>query len=398
MDLEEIVEFWKQDIPFEQKAKLYYEKVEHIIDDEGGYRPVNFEYRKQTMWYFKDDGQFEVFDDYTLDSNRVIERKDGGKTTIPYILNGYLTINVSKNGKRYGRRLSRAMLSTFLGPPPDVTYTADHIGNERKLDDDLTNLRWLDRSGQNNNRTMPEMRKSTRIIANELFPDNELTAKEWTHVFTKPNGTKYFHKTISRWARTKENGFSYKTYNDLIDEEWKLVGDPEKNHVEISNKSRVKDVMLSASGREEHVLSADQLSFNGGYPSKRIDGELRPVHVLVFQLWYPELWKNRNPGEKVLHKKDNRLDFRPENLRLGTPSENGKDAHDNGKYDGKQTARQPCIAYDGDKEVGNFKSLLEAARYLVETVKKLKFKTAFTGIYRSLDKDKSYKGFMWKSV
>jgi hypothetical protein len=35
----------------------------------------------------------------------------------------------------------------------------------------------------------------------------------------------------------------------------------------------------------------------------------------------------------VLHEDDDKEDFRPHKLRLGTRSDNAKDAHDNGKFD-----------------------------------------------------------------
>ena len=401
MDPDEFARFWKQDLPFEEKARIYYERVEHVVDDKGGYRPIlTGEYRKDTLRYFKDDGEYEVFDDYTIDTNKIIERKDRKKDPIPYETGGYLKISVRKNKKPYARSLARAILSTFLGPPPDLMFTADHIESERKLDDDLSNLRWLHKSGQANNRFMPETRRDARLIVNDLFPGDELTVKEWCELLTKPDGTKYSHITIREWARTKEYGFSYKTYEKIDDEEWKIYGDPNKNHVEISNMNRVKDVLFSESGREEHILLAEELSLRSGYPCKMIDGEKYLIHILVFQLWYPELWKNKKSDDMVLHKEDNRLDFRPENLRLGPPSANITDAHDNGKYDGTKSARQPCIAYKDDAVVEelSFKSMHDAARYLVEHNEDLKFETARSGIRNNINKNKEYKGFTWKSA
>ncbi|AGE58277.1 hypothetical protein PBCVNY2B_247R [Paramecium bursaria Chlorella virus NY2B] len=399
MDPDEFARFWKQDLPFEEKVKLYYERVEHVVDDKGGYRPVlSGEYRKATMMYFKDDGEREVFDDYTIDTNRVVERKDGTRSPTPRILNGYMRVDVSKNKKSYGRSLARAMLSTFLGPPPDLKFTTDHIISENKLDDDLSNLRWLHKSGQKNNQNRPETLKSARLIVNDLFPDDELTAKEWCELFTKSNGKKYTHRTVLEWALTRENGFSYKTYEKINDEEWKIVGNPDKDHVEISNMNRVKEVTFSKSGyREEHVLTVDQLSLKNGYPSKVIDGENHYLHILVFQLWYPDLWANKKENEMVLHREDNRFDFRPKNLRLGTGSENTTDAHDNGKYDDTKSARQACIAYKDGEEL-SFKSMHDAARYLVEHIHDLKFDVARIGVHRALDKNKEYKGFTWKSA
>ncbi|AGE58742.1 hypothetical protein FK949_gp177 [Paramecium bursaria Chlorella virus NYs1] len=396
MDLDEFARFWKQDLSFEQKAKLYYERVEHVVDDKGGYRPVNFEYRKATFIYFKDDGEFEIFDDYTIDTNRVIERKDGKRPPTPYEQNGYLRVDISKDKKSYGRRLCRAMLSTFLGPPPNLTFTADHIESEHKLYDDLTNLRWLHQSEQSKNQFKPETLRSARLIVNDLFPDDELTSKEWIELYTKSNGKKYHQDTILKWARTRENGFSYKTYDDLVEEEWKIVGDPDKNHVEISNMNRVKDVTFSQSGCKEHVRTAEELHLWSGYPCIKIDGEKYHIHVLVFQLWYSDLWANKHSDEMVLHKEDNRLDFRPENLYLGTRSENGKDAYDNGKHDGKKSARQACIAYKDDEVIEKFKSMHDAARYILKYNETLKFEAAVMGIRRALDKNKLYKGFTLK--
>ncbi|ABT14617.1 hypothetical protein NY2A_B218R [Paramecium bursaria Chlorella virus NY2A] len=400
MDPDEFARFWKQDLPFEEKAKLYYEKVPHVVDDKGGYRSIlTGEYRKDTLRYFKDDGTFEIFDDYTIDTNRVIARKDNRRDPTPYNLGEYLNIVVRKNSERYNRSLARAMLSTFLGPPPDVTFTADHIESEHKLDDDLSNLRWLDQSGQANNRNHSETRRSARLIVNDLFPEDELTAKEWTKLLTKPDGTKYHEINFRIWAHTRENGFSYKTYDDLDDEEWKIVGDPDKNHVEVSNKNRVKDVTFSESGhKEEHVRTSEQLNLTSGYPCKKIDGVRHLLHVLVFQLWYPELWKNKKENEMVLHDKDNKLDFRPENLYLGTDSKNGIDAHDNGKRDGTKTARQPCVAYKDDEVIEEFKSMHDATKYLMEHFEDLKFEAARSGIRNNIDKNKEYKGFAWKSI
>ncbi|ABT14845.1 hypothetical protein NY2A_B446R [Paramecium bursaria Chlorella virus NY2A] len=404
MDLDEFARFWKQDLPFEDKAKLYYEQVPHIVDDKGGYRPIHFEYRKDTLRYFKDDGEYEIFDDYTIDTNRVIERKDDGRPPTPHVNNGYTYINVRKDKKSYTRSLARAILSTFLGPPPDMTFTADHIKSEHKLDDDLSNLRWLHQSGQKNNRNMSETRRSARLIVNDLFPGDELTAKEWCELLTKPDGTKYSNITILEWTLNKYNGFSYKIYDDLVDpdepkkkEEWKIVSDPDKNHVEISNMNRVKDVTFSESRhKEEHVRTAEELHLDNGYPCITIDGVKHHLHILVFQLWHPEKWKNKKTDEMVLHRKDNKFDFRPENLYLGTGSKNLKDSYDNGKRDGTKTARQACVAYKDDTIVKEFKSISDAARYLIEHVVELKFITAQSGIHYNIDKNKEYKGFMWK--
>jgi hypothetical protein len=80
--------------------------------------------------------------------------------------------------------------------------------------------------------------------------------------------------------------------------------------------------------------------------------------------FFPEEWANKKPGEMVCHKEDDKLDFRPEMLYLGTASQNGKDAHDNGKFDGTKNARKKCESYIGGVLEKEHESQLDAAEYL----------------------------------
>ena len=66
----------------------------------------------------------------------------------------------------------------------------------------------------------------------------------------------------------------------------------------------------------------------------------------------------------VLHEDDDPLDFRPHKLRLGTRSDNGIDAYNNGKYDGTKRARMKCVSYiDGVYELMH-DSQDDAVKYL----------------------------------
>jgi hypothetical protein len=114
----------------------------------------------------------------------------------------------------------------------------------------------------------------------------------------------------------------------------------------------------------ENVLEKDRLGLKNGYPTIRIDGKHWGLHVIVFMAFFPDEWANKKPEEMVLHKEDDQMNFRPEMLRLGTRSENGKDAHDNGKHDGTLRARQKCASYiDGVLEKEH-ESQHNAAEYL----------------------------------
>jgi len=80
--------------------------------------------------------------------------------------------------------------------------------------------------------------------------------------------------------------------------------------------------------------------------------------------FFPEEYAAKKSEEFVLHEDDDKLDFRPYKLRIGTRSQNGTDAHNNGKYDGTKTARTKCDSYiDGIFEKEHI-GQRDAVRYL----------------------------------
>jgi hypothetical protein len=87
-------------------------------------------------------------------------------------------------------------------------------------------------------------------------------------------------------------------------------------------------------------------------------------HITAFKTFYPELWAAKKPGEMVLHENDDKMDFRPHNLRLGNKSDNAKDAYDNGGYDGTKSARMKCASYVNGEFEKEHESQKNAAEYL----------------------------------
>jgi hypothetical protein len=81
-------------------------------------------------------------------------------------------------------------------------------------------------------------------------------------------------------------------------------------------------------------------------------------------MFYPGDYETKKSEEMVLHYNDDKEDFRPHNLRLGTLHDNGKDAHDNGKYNGKKSARMKCVSYINGKFEKEHKSQRDAAAYI----------------------------------
>jgi hypothetical protein len=61
--------------------------------------------------------------------------------------------------------------------------------------------------------------------------------------------------------------------------------------------------------------------------------------------FFPDEWGAKKPEEIVKHVGDNRLDFRPHMLRIGTQNENAVESHDNGKHNGTKSARMRCVSY-----------------------------------------------------
>lgn len=350
-------------------------------------------------YYVKDNHISEViFDKYTIDTTGKITNKKTGKIVSYFKSGKYNRCCVYDTGERsYKIRLARAIASTFIGPPETLQHTADHI--DRNPDNDtLHNIRWICKKEQINNQHRPDKYKSAFIIIKDC---DEKTAQEWVdHLFEQPNafGRGYTTSTIKHYAERKQHGFAYKEYPNLPDEIWKQVKNSSNNrgHWEISNMSRIKYVTKHA----ENVLYGTRLRLDNGYPTVCINGKHQGCHILAFKTFFPEEYVAMKTCEILLHKADDRLDFRPHNIRVGTISENSNDAHENGRYDGKQNARIKCSSYIGDELEKVYDSQTDAVRYL----KTIGFKKAHGGkislalkAFYEGKKSKRY-GRMWRPV
>ena len=312
--------------------------------------------------YDFEDGTHVIFNKYTIE-NGVIKNKRTGKPLSYSQVGKYNVCGViSDDGIRRNIRVCRAVASTSHGPPPTLEHTADHKDKNRGNDAD-DNIRWLCKNGQVKNRTMPTTLKSAYIIVKDEL---EKTEKDWVeHLKDEKNrlGRKYTESMISHYAQRKQYGFSFKEYPDLPGELWKEV--PESNsdrgRWEISNMNRVKYITKYA----ENVLSGERIGIdNVGYPIIRINGTIWRCHILSFSIFFPDEYDAKKKDEIVLHQDDDKSDFRPHKLRLGTRSENGIDAHNNGKYDGTKSERVACASYINDALEKEHDSMSDAMRYL----------------------------------
>ncbi|AGE56540.1 hypothetical protein ATCVNEJV2_164L [Acanthocystis turfacea Chlorella virus NE-JV-2] len=318
----------------------------------------------KTLEYHWDDGTHTVFTGYTIDNDGVVRNVKTGKVmTQSKNANGYYKVTIRYEGKSHTIRVARAIASTFLGPPTTPHHTADHKDNNRG-NDVLSNICWEDKSGQAKNRKVPSANKSAFIIEKDGI---EHTANEWENVLeneTTSSGGKYTACVILHYAQRQQYGFRYKTFTNLRGEVWKVVPYSKNKMGEwfISNKNRIKYKTIYA----ENVLAIEKLTRSVGYPVVYINGKTWFCHYLSMMTFRPKEYAAKLPGDIILHKNDNKLDFNPFRLRWGTPPENGKDAHKNGKYDGTKTAQKPVASYiDGVLE-REHENLHDAARYLRE--------------------------------
>jgi len=310
-------------------------------------------------YYFK-DGSYVKFKKYTIDTFGVIRNAETGETmSLQNNKAGYNVCSVTYDtGKRRGIQVGRAIASTFYGKPPTLDHTADHK-DRNPTNDTLDNIRWLDQPGQKNNRDMPENRKDACIIVNDGL---EKTFKEWVEYLKdqkNPFGREYTKPVLVRYAQNKQHGFAYKKYPDLPGETWKKIdgSNTTVGRWEISDMNRVKYISKYA----ENVLSGERLGIsNTGYPII----VLGQCHILAFMSFFPEEYAAKKSEEIILHKNDDKLDFRPHMLRIGTKSENNTDAHDNGCHDGTKSARVKCASYVNGEFEKEHDSKSDAVRYL----------------------------------
>lgn len=316
----------------------------------------------QTLKYYSYKGSLVIFDKYTIDTSGVIKNVKTGKIVRTRKKGNYNSCSVRDiDGNSCDVKIARALASTFYSQPPTPEHTADHI--DRNPDNDkLENIRWLCKSGQRDNQARTGTLKTAFIVVRNA---EEKYVGEWVEYLkdeTNPNGRKYTKSTIIHYARKKHNGFTYKEYPDLPGEIWKeIIGSKSiKGHWEISDMNRVKYVTKHA----ENVLSGERLRLDKGYPTISINDKQWACHILAFKTFLPEEYANKKPNEMILHEDDNKLDFRPHKLRIGTRSENTSDAYDNGKYIGTKSARMKCASYVNDVFEKEHNSQDAAVRYL----------------------------------
>lgn len=313
------------------------------------------------LQYYFENGYHVIFNKYIIENGTIVNRVSG-KTLSYCKLDKYNMCGVKDDdGKHHYIRVGRAIASSIHGPPPTPNHSADHIDKNPENDTD-GNIRWLCKTGQTKNQSRPKKFKSAFIVVRDGV---EKTLYGWAdHLKNEKNhmGRAFTEDMIKKYVHRKLFGFSYKVYPDLPGEEWREIEDSmnTQRRWEISNMCRIKLITKCA----EHVFSGTQLCKRNGYPKICINDKTWNCHILAFMTFFPKEYAAKKPGECVLHEDDDKLDFRPHKLRLGTRAENTTDALNNGKRDGTKTARIRCASYVGGVIEKEHESQSDAMRYL----------------------------------
>ncbi|AGE57768.1 hypothetical protein ATCVNTS1_779R [Acanthocystis turfacea Chlorella virus NTS-1] len=314
--------------------------------------------------YYSIDGSHMVFANYGINKSGDVKNTQIDKMITQHKIGKYNIVSISHRGKRYNVRVSRALASTFIGKPPTLQHTADHI-DRNSMNDVLDNICWANKSDQVNNRDKWYMNKSAFVIVRNGI---EHTAKEWEEAL-KDNlnafGRKFTAAAIQHYTQRKQHGFQYKTFQKLRREVWRSVKGSKNNKGTewfISNMNRMKYKTKYA----ENVLNADQLYNTNGYPMVIINGKKWFCHELSMMMFRPNEYAARLVNDIILHKNDNKLDFNPFRLRFGSPSDNTIDAHNNGKYDNTKTSRKIILSYINGVFEKEHESIHAAVKYLCE--------------------------------
>jgi len=245
---------------------------------------------------------------------------------------------------------------------------------------------------------MSEINKDAFVITKDGL---EKSVKEWVEFLKNEKnhmGRCFTSGMIHQYTRKRKHGFSYKCYEDLPGEIWKPIQDSETSmgFWEISNMNRVKYNTKHAS----NVIEGIKLGLKDGYPVIMIKKIQYKCHILAFATFYPDEYAAMKIGEMILHKNDDKMDFRPKMLRIGTASDNIIDAYNNGKRDAAKTSRKKCASYINCELEKVHVSQGDAAEYLKSNGYPNATQSNISLALRGYDKGKNYIRYnrTWKTV
>lgn len=276
------------------------------------------DYWATLKYYRKETGEIEVLDEIEINNKGEVRYKNSkNKINISYTKRKYPTINFSINNQNFTLLLHVAIISSFSNELPTTKgYVVDHI-DKNILNFNLSNLRFVNISENNKNKTSYSINKIGILITDKIeyvYKSNkELKFNKGFHLFMK---NKSFKISLS---------MTELTYNYLI-ENLNSIFDLLNNTswTKINNQT---DYELSNLGVLRRKYSYGYHYTIGsknkeGYLHVTIPGEKYSlVHSLVAKIFINEN-QDYSSDKYVDHIDTNPKNNKLENLRLVTASEN----------------------------------------------------------------------------
>ena len=150
------------------------------------------------------------FPNYAVSNNGHVKNIKTNKLRKPVIeSNGYASIQLLHDGKRTKHYVHKLVAGSFLPHPKNKSFV-DHIDRNRS-NDNVNNLRWVNRSENNMNRTTFENNTSGVAGLNKL-PNNDWRVQIFKNGIRHELGT-FENKDDAIDARKKGEQKYFKEYN-----------------------------------------------------------------------------------------------------------------------------------------------------------------------------------------
>jgi hypothetical protein len=237
---------------------------------------------------------------------------------------GYYRTGIVNNKNQTKSVLIHTLIARiFLGPPPDDTYTVDHIDGNR-INNHVTNLRWASPKEQRMNQKREGKRRSSKPITQMASDGTEIFT--WLKIRDASAFLGLSHTNLSKVCKNGNSlgGYKWKyCLDDIPGEIWKEISSEEFEPVSVSNKGRYYKHTSEkiGFGFDNH---AGYKLINLKFSNKK--KKARFLHDLIAQAFLGETPENCIVNHKDGNKKNNKV----ENLEYITYSENTKHAYDSG--------------------------------------------------------------------
>lgn len=275
--------------------------------------------------------------------------KKTGKTRIlsQFTHTGYKQVNIGDGVKTV--HILVAMAHIPKPPEADDTWTIDHKNADDASNNDVSNLRWASKSQQtiNQREISRGMIDGCPIVGINVRTGHVLKFPSASVAEEETDGQLH-QRAISlclNGKRKTHGGYVWTTpliLPDYSGEVWKKISHTPKYCILLSDFGRVGYEFKH--GYIKKVSSNDKMTDRrieetDSYPSVRINGKPRQLHILVWETFVGKIPK----GMVVHHKNHDKRDARVSNLEMTTRPLNAIAAYDAGRFDGKKNAYKRMI-------------------------------------------------------